>query len=356
MTYIIAEAGVNHNGQAEVAHQLIEVGAQCGANAVKFQTFKADKLVTQNAQQAVYQQKNVNKSQSQYELLKNLEISYADHLALAHTCQKNQIDFMSTAFDIDSLYFLIEELGVDILKIPSGDITNAPYLLAHAQFKKRIILSTGMASLSEIEQALGVLAFGLMNLNEAPCRKAFELAYSSNEGQNLLNQYVTVLHCTTEYPAPFNQINLQAMKTLQTAFKLPIGYSDHSAGIEVSIAAVALGAQIIEKHFTLDKAMEGPDHKASLNPKELSQMVSSIRNIELAMGDGIKRSQPAEILNKSVARRSLVAASDIASGDIFNAENIAIKRPGNGMSPFEYWDILGSIATQKYQVGDLIEK
>ena len=354
-TLIIAEAGVNHNGDEKLAFKLVDAAYEAGADIVKFQTFKAKKLVTHTAKQCEYQIKNTGKEESQLAMLSRLELSYEFHHDLVKYCNELGIEFLSTAFDEDSLKFLVNDLGLTKLKIPSGELTNAPLVLQHAQTGADLIVSTGMATLAEVESALGVIAFGYLDqpdISSSP--EVFQAAYFSSEGQQLLKEKVTVLHCTTEYPAPMVDINLKAMDTLGAAFNLAIGYSDHSAGIEVPIAAVARGAIIIEKHFTLDKNMEGPDHKASLEPDELKAMVSAIRNIEMAIGDGVKGPRPSEIKNKAIARKSLVAAQKISEGDILSAANIEIKRPGSGMSPICYWELLNKPSTKSYEIGDLI--
>lgn len=355
MVKIIAEAGVNHNGSKELAFQLIDAAHSAGVDIVKFQTFKAKNLVTRSAQQADYQKQNTGVTESQYEMLNRLELDYETHKSLVQYCNELGIEFLSTAFDKESLDFLVQDLKLKTLKIPSGELTNAPFVLEHARTGCDLIVSTGMANLAEIEATLGVIAFGFVSEdNTKPSPQAFEEAYNSEQGQKALKEKVTILHCTTEYPAPVNEINLNAMTTLKDAFHLTTGYSDHSAGITIPIAASALGAQLIEKHFTLDKTMPGPDHKASLEPNELKNMVQAIRDIELALGNGVKGPQPSEIKNKPIARKSLVAAKGIKSGDLFTESNLTIKRPGNGMSPALYWSLLGSSATQDYEEGDLI--
>lgn len=357
MTLIIAEAGVNHNGQEDLALKLVEAAHDAGADVVKFQTFKAKSLVTESAQQAEYQKNNTGLDESQFSMLSRLELSYEAHHRLLKRCNELDIEFLSTAFDIESLEFLIGDLGLKRLKIPSGEITNAPLVLAHAKTGCDLIVSTGMATLGEIEAVLGVIAFGYLNEpNAKPSIQAFEAAYLSKKGQKLLKDKVTLLHCTTEYPAPLEDINLNAMDTMANGFGLPVGYSDHSAGVVVSIAAAAKGAVLIEKHFTLDKDMDGPDHKASLEPSELKDMVEGIRAVELALGHGLKGPQSSELKNKSVARKSLVAKGDLQKGDMLSEENIAIKRPGNGMSPYCYWDVCNKPATRNYSDGELISE
>lgn len=355
MVKIIAEAGVNHNGSKELAFQLVDAAHAAGVDIVKFQTFKAKNLVTKSAQQADYQIQNTGVTESQFDMLSRLELDYDTHKSLVAYCEDLGIELLSTAFDKESLDFLVNDLKLTTLKIPSGELTNAPFVLDHARTGCDLIVSTGMANLAEIEAALAVIAFGLVAENgQAPSQQAFEEAYNSNVGQKALKQKVTILHCTTEYPAPMNEINLNAMSTLRNAFHLTTGYSDHSAGITIPIAATALGAQLIEKHFTLDKSMPGPDHKASLDPEELTNMVHAIRDIEMALGNGVKGPQPSEIKNKSVARKSLVAAQPIKAGDTYTEKNLTIKRPGNGISPTLYWSLLGKTANTDYAEGDLI--
>lgn len=355
MTLIIAEAGVNHNGDEALAFKLVDAAHQAGADIVKFQTFKAKNLVTEQAKQADYQVVNTQKQESQLAMLSRLELSYAAHHQLVKHCELLGIEFLSTAFDSESLDFLVNDLGLTRLKLPSGELTNAPLVLEHARTGCDLIVSTGMATLAEIEMALGVIAFGYTAAERvAPSVLAFQQAYASNEGQKALKEKVTILHCTTEYPAPMAEINLKAMDTLGKAFDLPAGYSDHSEGITIPIAAVARGAVLIEKHFTLDKNMEGPDHKASLEPDELTAMVKAIRQVELALGSAVKSPTVSEVKNKAVARKSLVASQAIQAGDAFSADNVTIKRPGNGMSPYQYWEMLERKASRDYQVGDLI--
>ncbi|CAK1771896.1 N-acetylneuraminate synthase [Vibrio crassostreae] len=355
MTLIIAEAGVNHNGNDKLAFELVEAAYQAGADIVKFQTFKAKNLVTESAKKADYQVANTQKQESQLAMLSRLELSYEVHHQLVAHCNKLGIEFLSTAFDSESLDFLVNELGLKRLKIPSGEITNAPLVLEHARTGCDLIVSTGMATLAEVESVLGVIAFGyLTDDDKQPSILAFQQAYASNEGQRLLKEKVTILHCTTEYPAPMEEINLKAMDTLGLAFDLASGYSDHSEGITIPIAAVARGAVLIEKHFTLDKTMEGPDHKASLEPGELKAMIDAIRQVEVALGTNVKSPTVSEVKNKAVARKSLVAAKPISVGETFNMENLVIKRPGSGMSPYKLWELLGKTASKPYQAGDLI--
>ena len=352
--YIIAEAGVNHNGSLELAKKLIDVAVDAGADAVKFQTFKADTLVSKKAEKADYQRQTTSADESQYEMIKKLELDEEAHRLLIDYCKRAGIQFLSTPFDLASVDLLAGTFDLPCIKIPSGEITNAPLLLKSAQTGKSVILSTGMSTLGEIEDALGVLAFGYLG-NSGPSIAAFRAAYCSAQGQaNLLNK-VTLLHCTTEYPAPFIDVNLKVMDTLKSAFGLPIGYSDHTEGIAVPIAAVARGAVVIEKHFTFDRALPGPDHKASLEPAELRQMVRSIRDVEQVLGVGTKHPTPSELKNMPVARKSLVAACAIRSGESFTAENLAVKRPGNGLSPMQQWDLLGRKASKNFAVDEPVE-
>lgn len=355
MTLIIAEAGVNHNGDEKLAFELVNAAYKAGADIVKFQTFKAKNLVTEQAKQADYQIVNTQRQESQLAMLSRLELSWEAHHALVKYCNELGIEFLSTAFDSESLEFLVNDLGIKRLKLPSGELTNAPLVLEHARTGCDIIVSTGMATLSEIEAALGVIAYGYTSSkDDVPSTQAFERAYASLDGQKALKDKVTILHCTTEYPAPMSEINLRVMDSLREAFDLPAGYSDHSEGITIPIAAVARGALIIEKHFTLDKNMEGPDHKASLEPEELAAMVKAIRQIEVALGNKVKTPTLSEIKNKSVARKSLVAVQKIRAGEPFTVSNMTIKRPGNGMSPYRYWDMLEKTSTKEYLPGDLI--
>ncbi|NMM42024.1 N-acetylneuraminate synthase [Pseudoalteromonas arctica] len=356
MTLIIAEAGVNHNGSDELAFALVDAAHKAGADIVKFQTFKAKNLVTEDAQQAEYQITNSGQIESQYSMLKRLELSYESHHKLVKYCKNLGIEFLSTAFDSESLSFLVDDLGITRLKLPSGEITNAPLVLEHARTGCDLIVSTGMATLSEIEQVLSVIAFGYLNKHGNPTDEQLQATYFSEEGKKLLNEKVTLLHCTTEYPAPFDDINLNAMDTMKNAFKLAVGYSDHSEGIIVPVAAVAKGAVLIEKHFTVDKTLSGPDHKASLDPIELKAMVDGIRTVEKVLGDGIKGPRPSEVKNKSVARKSLVAANSIAAGELFKEGNLTVKRPGNGINPIKYWHYLNTPSGKNYKAGDLINE
>ncbi|MDP4837851.1 MAG: N-acetylneuraminate synthase, partial [Burkholderiales bacterium] len=316
-TLIIAEAGVNHNGDLAMARQLIDVAADAGVDFIKFQTFSAERQVTHTAAKAQYQQTRTGNAESQYAMLKRLELSVDAHCELIDYCLQKNVHFFSTGFDIQSIELLLT-LGQKIIKIPSGEITNLPYLRFIGQQGMEVILSTGMSTMQEISDALKVL-----------------------EDSGTRRDQITVLHCTTEYPAPFEEINLRAMQTIAQAFNVKIGYSDHSVGIEVPIAAVAMGAQVIEKHFTLDRTLPGPDHQASLEPRELYAMVAAIRNVESALGNGVKQVTPSEWKNKDIARKSIVARQAIKLGELFTAENLAAKRPGNGLSPMRWDEVLG---------------
>lgn len=350
---IIAEAGVNHNGSLSLAHQLVDAAADAGADIVKFQTFRAERLASSEAPKAAYQERATGSAESQLEMLRGLELSESAHSELLRHCADRGIGFLSSPFDLESLDFLAS-LGVDRIKLGSGELTNAPMLLAVARTMLPLILSTGMSTLAEIEAALGVLAFGYLSADEPPSLKAFRAAWANPATRKLLSERVTLLHCTTEYPAPRDQVNLRAMKTIEAAFGLPCGYSDHTEGIAVSLAAVALGARVIEKHFTLDRSMPGPDHKASLEPAELRALVDGVREIECAMGDGIKVPMPVEMPNMAVARKSLVASVPIARGAKISAADLAVKRPGTGPSPFDYWDVVGSTASVEYLPDQMI--
>jgi N-acetylneuraminate synthase len=352
-TFIIAEAGVNHNGSLDMAIDLIDAAVNAGVDAVKFQTFHADKLVAKHASKADYQKLTTDPQESQLEMIRKLELGEAEHSHLIAHCQKRGIAFMSTPFDSDSLRLLTDVFGMKIIKVSSGDLTNAPFLLEISRVADEVILSTGMSTLSEIEAALGVLAYGFsMPKGVPPSIAAFEEAYATNECLDLLRQRVSVLHCTTEYPAPPFEVNLRAMDTMAQAFGLRVGYSDHTQGIHIPIAAVARGASIIEKHFTLDRNLAGPDHKASLEPRELEEMVRAIRDIEISLGDGIKRPTKSEWKNRPIARKSLVAAHPI---EYSNPMVLACKRPGDGYSPFRYWEFQGTPANRNYVMDEPID-
>ncbi len=349
---IIAEAGVNHNGSMARAYDLIDCAADAGADIVKFQSFVADKLVSKDAPKADYQVENAGAEETQYEMLKRLELSEDDHSKLIAHCKKKDIEFLSTPFDIDGLHMLVNKFGISTIKLGSSELTNAPILLAAAKTGHKVILSTGMGTLGDIEEALSVLAFGFLNTSTAPSLSAFKAAFSNDKAMEILKDKVTILHCTTAYPTPYKDANLKAITTIKEKFGIPVGYSDHSMGIELPIAAVAMGATIIEKHFTLDRELEGPDHKASLEPDELKAMVQAVRNVEVALGSGGKSPAESEKVNMFMARKSLVAACNIAKGEKFTDDNVTIKRPANGKSPIEYWDVVGTRATCDYVMDD----
>jgi N-acetylneuraminate synthase len=353
--YIIAEAGVNHNGSMEMAHNLIDLAADAGADAVKFQTFRAEAVISTFAPKAPYQEALTPAGESQLEMLQKLQFDELQHKELLKYCQFRNIEFISSPFDLESVDMLVYRLNVSRLKIASGEITNAPLLLKAARTGKNIILSTGMSSLGEVETALGVLAFGYSERDKRPSLAAFQASYASFAGQTALKEKVTLLHCTSEYPAPLEDINLRAMDTLQQAFNLKVGYSDHSPGLVIPIAAAARGAAVIEKHFTLDRNLPGPDHKASLEPTELKEMVKLIRQVELALGSPIKTVTPAEVKNRSIVRKSLVAVETIRSGETFTDKNIGIKRPGTGIPPGYYWELMGSKAEKDYAPDQQVE-
>lgn len=330
-TLIIAEAGVNHNGDIELAKKLIDVAVNAGADCVKFQTFNAGRIATHAAKKADYQAQTTDRNETQHEMLRRLELTPAMHHELIAHCKILNIGFFSTGFDIKSVDFLAS-LGQNLFKIPSGEITNLPYLRHIGRLGKPIILSTGMSNMPEIESAI----------------KALEQAGTPRSK-------ITVLHCTTEYPTPMCDVNLHAMQSIQTELGVAVGYSDHTLGIEVAVAAVAMGATVIEKHFTLDRNLPGPDHKASLEPAELKTMVSSIRNIELALGDGVKQLAPSEAKNILVARKSIVASKDIQIGERFSTENLTVKRPGTGISPMRWDEVIGLTANRNYASDELIQ-
>jgi len=352
-TFIIAEAGVNHNGSVDIAKQLIDTAAEAGVDAVKFQTFKAETLVTRYASKAEYQVRNTDIQETQFDMLQKLELTVDDQRELISYAKQKGVEFLSTPFDTDSLKLLTDSFGLTTIKVSSGDITNAPFLLDISRAATRVIISTGMSSLAEIEAALGVLAFGFTSSHDAiPQKNSFEMSFYSDEGQQALQERVSILHCTTEYPAPFDEVNLRAMDTMAAAFDLPVGYSDHTPGVHISIAAAARGAMIIEKHFTLDRGLPGPDHKASLEPDELKCMVSSIRDVEQCIGDGIKRPTPTEWKNRLVSRKSLLVSRAIVAGESLE---LICKRPGTGVSPFEYWSRNGRPSTKNYDSDDVLD-
>jgi N,N'-diacetyllegionaminate synthase len=328
--FIIAEAGVNHNGSIVLAKKLIDVAVESGANAVKFQTFKTENLVSKKAEKANYQKTTTDALESQFDMIKKLELNSEAHKELISYCQNKKIMFLSTAFDHASIN-LLDKLGLQIFKIPSGEINNLPYLKHIGSLSKKVILSTGMSTLKEIKEALSILTKAGMN-----------------------RENITILHANTMYPTPLEDVNLNAMLTIKKEFNLSVGYSDHTLGIEVDIAAVAMGASVIEKHFTLDKTMHGPDHQSSLEPDELKLMVQSIRNIEKAMGKSIKKPSPSEVVNIVTVRKSIVANQPIRKGDLLTDKNISIKRPGNGISPMKWDQVIGTVASKNYNADELI--
>ncbi|NMA16666.1 MAG: N-acetylneuraminate synthase [Erysipelotrichia bacterium] len=328
-TYIIAEAGVNHNGNLELAKLMIDKAKEAGVDCIKFQTFISKNIASKDAGKAEYQKEQTKSNEGQLEMLKKLELSFDDFKELKNYCDSKGIDFLSTAFDFESVDFL-NDLGMSVWKIPSGEITNLPYLIKVAKTHKAVVLSTGMCNMMEIEEAVDIFK-----------------KYGSGE--------ISLLHCTTEYPTPYEDVNLKAMNTLKQKFGVQVGYSDHTKGIEVPIAAVAMGATIIEKHFTLDRNMEGPDHKASLEPDELKAMVDSIRNIEVAIGSGVKKPAESEKKNIAIARKSIVAKCNIRKGEILSEKNITTKRPGNGINPMRWFDVIGNSAIRDFKEDELIE-
>lgn len=351
--FVIAEGGVNHNGSIDRALEMIEVAADAGADAVKFQTFKAAELIAASAPMAEYQVRNTGQQRSQLDMVRELELDPAAHHRLQAAARARGIEFLSTPFDVPSLHFLVE-LGLARIKLSSGDLTHLDYLHTVARQGLPVILSTGMADLAEIETALGALALGFLDGQSAPGRAAARAAYASAEGQALLRERVLLLHCTTEYPAPLASLNLRAMDTLASAFGLPVGYSDHSLGITVPVAAAARGAVLVEKHFTLDRDLPGPDHRASLDPAQLREMVRGIREVETALGHALKAPVAAEQRNRAVARRSLVALRPIRRGETYTRDNLGCKRPGSGIDAQNFWDYLGKVADRDYGPDELI--
>ena len=327
--YIIAEAGVNHNGDLKIAKEMVLAAKRAGADAIKFQTFVTENLVTRNARTAEYQKQNTGKQETQYEMLKKLELSYEDYRELKEVCSETGIEFLSTPFDIESIKIL-EKLDIDKFKVPSGEITNYPYLVQIARTGKPVIMSSGMCTWTEIADAVQVLR-----------------AHGTTE--------LSLLHCTTEYPAPYDEINLKVINAMQEKFGVTVGYSDHTQGIEIAVAAVAMGAEIIEKHFTLSRDMEGPDHKASLEPEELKAMVQAIRNVEKAIGNSQKRPSQSEIENMKIVRKSIVAKREIKAGELFSEKNLTTKRPGTGISPMMWETVIGHTAVRNFEKDECIE-
>lgn len=353
-TYVIAEAGVNHNGSPEMARHLVDAAVEAGADAVKFQAFRASKMTAGSAPRAEYQRRASDREESQLEMLQRLELDEAQHRLLAGYCQEKGIEFLSTPFDLESLEMLVDRLGVPLVKISSGDITYGPLLLEAARKGCRIILSTGMSTLGEVEDALSLIAFGYGISGMDPSPEVLRGCLMDQETRTILQEKVCLLHCTTEYPVPPGEVNLRAMDTLRAAFGLEVGFSDHTVGITAPIAAVARGARIVEKHFTLDRALPGPDHKASLEPCELAAMVTAIRETESLLGLPWKGPGPSERKNLSVARKSLVAAEVIRKEDLFGNDNLTCKRPGTGISPMRFWEIKGLRASRDYEKDELI--
>lgn len=345
-TIVIAEAGVNHNGDIDLALELVDHAAKAGADYVKFQTFKADKLASGTATKAAYQKATTDAAESQLDMLRRLELSVEAHHRLVARCAEKSIAFLSTAFDVDSLVFLADDLGLKTLKLGSGELTNAPILLAAARRGMDLMLSTGMGSLAEVEEALGVIAFGLLHQHAPQSRADFAETLLDPAAWDALRTRVTLLHCTTEYPAAVADTNLRAIDTMRAAFALPVGYSDHTEGNAMSIAAVARGASVIEKHFTLDRTMDGPDHSASVEPHDLAQLVRDIRAVEAGLGNGIKQPGAAEVRNRPIVRKSVVATADLPAHHIIGATDITVKRSGVGISPMQFWDCIGRRLTQ----------
>lgn len=355
-TTIIAEAGVNHNGSIDLALRLVELAAEAGADVVKFQTFRAESLVSKSAPKAEYQKRTTSADESQFEMLKRLELSIEEHRTLLAACAARGIEFMSSPFDPESLDFLVE-LGVETIKLGSGELTNAPLLIDAARSGRNLILSTGMATLSDIEDAMGVLAWSLRATNDsAPSRAAFHRAWLDPAARTAVRERVTLLHCTSEYPAPVADVNLCAMQTIRSAFDLRVGLSDHTKGLTVALAAVALGATVIEKHFTLDKTLEGPDHQASMDPEELRALVSGVRDVEAAMGTSIKVPSAAEVATAAIARKSVVAARSIAAGAEIQRADLTVKRPGTGRSPLDLFDMVGRRASRAYEPDEVVDE
>jgi N-acetylneuraminate synthase len=352
--HIIAEAGVNHNGSLTMAKELIDIAVSAGADTVKFQTFKTELVMSRHAPKAEYQKQTTDATESQFDMVKKLELDVAAHQELIDHCHRRGIQFLSTPFDLESIDLLAVRFNLPRIKIPSGEITNAPFLLKVARTQKPIIMSTGMSTLGDVEEALGVIAYGYLNSDAPPTLTAFRSAFRSDQGQKALQDNMVLLHCTTEYPASFTDVNLRAMETLRIAFGLPVGLSDHTPGIAIPIAAAAMGATIIEKHFTLDHNLPGPDHKASLEPNELIEMITSIRQVENALGSNIKAPAEGELPTISIARKSLVASRRIKKGETFTVDNISVKRPGTGISPMLYWEWIGKTALRDYDDDDIL--
>jgi len=349
--YVIAEAGVNHNGDIELAHRLVDAAADVGADAVKFQTFVPELLASRHAAKADYQQRNQPDQDNQLQMLHKLALGFDDHHELIAHCAERGIEFLSSPFDHVSAAFLIDTLQLPRIKLGSGELTNGPLLWKLAKSGRELILSTGMATLSEVREALGLISHAVKTDGDTPTTDDFAACLDPS----FLRDRVSLMHCTTEYPCPLDQVNLRAMDNLRNSFGLPVGYSDHTAGINVSLAAVARGARIIEKHFTLDRTLPGPDHLASLEPGELSELVSGIRQIEQALGSYNKQPTEAELKNAQIARKSLCADREIKQGETFTHRNLCAKRPGSGISPMRYWSTLGKVAERDYAEDEVID-
>jgi N-acetylneuraminate synthase len=354
--FVVAEAGVNHNGSVEFALDLVDAAARAGADAVKFQTFRADALASPLAPKAGYQERTTGGAESQRDMLRKLELDERAHRTLKDRCRARGVTFLSTPFDLDSLALLVRDhLDVPMIKIGSGDLTNGPLIHAAARTGKPLILSTGMATVEEIESALGLLAWTVLGERDPATPGAQRSAYASAAGRSAVAERATLLQCTTDYPAAAADLNLRAMQTLKERFGTRVGFSDHSTGIAAAIAAAALGAALIEKHLTLDRGMPGPDHAASLEPADFATMVACVREVEQALGSADKRPAASELANVAAARKSLVAARPVRTGEPFSAENLAVMRPGGGISPMRYWEWLGKVATRDYAAGELIK-
>ena len=353
--FVIAEAGVNHNRDLELAKSLVDTAAAAGADAIKFQTFRAEAVATAGAGKAEYQKRTTDADASQLDLLRQLELPREWHGELKERAKTQGMVFLSTAFDIKSLGFLVGEVGIDRIKIPSGELTNGPLLWAAGRSGLPAIVSTGMAHMDEIADALAVMASAYLG-DEIPEKASFDAAFGSSGGRQILREKVTLLHCTTEYPAPFADIDLRAMKSMSEVFDLETGLSDHSEGITVPIAAAAMGASVIEKHFTMDRKLPGPDHLASLEPAELRDMIAAIRTTETAVGMGEKKPKGSETANRELVRRSLVALHPIAKGESFTDENLGMLRPGTGISPMRYWEFIGTPAARAFDAGEAIQE
>ncbi|MBF0610737.1 MAG: N-acetylneuraminate synthase [Magnetococcales bacterium] len=354
-TFIIAEAGVNHNGSLEQALRLVDAAVRAGADAVKIQTFQAEQLASPSAPKAAYQSRTTPAEESQLEMIRRLQLSDEAQLEIQSYCREQKIVFLTTPMDPDSLNFVTDTLDLEMFKLGSGDLTNGPLLLKAGQAARKIILSTGMSNLEEVAQALGVLAFGLMQSTVVPGKEEFDKALRSEAGKWALRNHVTLLHCTTAYPTPFHDVNLRAMDAMSAAFNLPVGLSDHTPGISVAVGAVARGAKVIEKHLTLDHKLPGPDHRASLEPDAFHEMVKAIREVEQALGEGGKTPTPSELVNVEAARKSLFAARPIAKGKHYQEEDFIALRPGTGISPMDMWQLIGQKAEKSYQVGEMIQ-